>query len=160
MFQVAAQVRQISISRSPKNLTGEGDVPKLKEKLPLLSIPNDGNQYRSVVSVERSDFQQHVMDSSRSFMQDVIDTFHLAVPLFISRVSSVGVSSTFCLCCKSMPILTFILNSQMQTTDTALLGHVSGQALSAAALSDLFRMCTGALLQGRVAGILVGQTIG
>ena len=71
MFQVAAQVRQISISRSPKNLTGEGDVPKLKEKLPLLSIPNDGNQYRSVVSVERSDFQQHVMDSSRSFMQDL-----------------------------------------------------------------------------------------
>lgn len=48
----------------------------------------------------------------------------------------------------------------MKTTDTALLGHVSGQALSAAALSDLWTMCTGVLLQGRVLSILVGQSIG
>lgn len=48
----------------------------------------------------------------------------------------------------------------MKTTDTALLGHVSGRALSAAALSDLWTMCTGVLLQGRVLGILVGQSIG
>ena len=50
--------------------------------------------------------------------------------------------------------------NQMKTTDTALLGHVSGRALSAAALSDLWTMCTGVLLQGRVLGILVGQSIG
>ena len=31
----------------------------------------------------------------------------------------------------------------MKTTDTALLGHVSARALSAAALSDLWTMCTG-----------------
>jgi MATE family multidrug resistance protein len=48
----------------------------------------------------------------------------------------------------------------MKTTDTALLGHVSGEALSAAALSDLWTMCTGVLLQGRVLGVLVGQSIG
>ena len=48
----------------------------------------------------------------------------------------------------------------MKTTDTALLGHVSGQALSASALSDLWTMCTGVLIQGRILGILVGQSIG
>ncbi len=48
----------------------------------------------------------------------------------------------------------------MKTTDTALLGHVSGEALSAAALSDLWTMCTGVLLQGRILGVLVGQSIG
>jgi MATE family multidrug resistance protein len=48
----------------------------------------------------------------------------------------------------------------MKTTDTALLGHVSGQALSAAALSDLWTMCTGVLLQGRILGTLVGQSVG
>ena len=93
MFQIAAQVRQISISRAPRSLTEEGDAPKSKlETLSLLSIPSDGKQYRSVVSVETGDDQQIVKDSSGSFMQDIIDTFHLAVPIFISRVSSIGVS--------------------------------------------------------------------
>jgi Na+-driven multidrug efflux pump len=44
----------------------------------------------------------------------------------------------------------------MKTTDTALLGHVSREALSAAALSDLWTMCTGILIQGRALDILVG----
>ena len=44
----------------------------------------------------------------------------------------------------------------MKSTDTALLGHTSGDALSAAALSDLYTMCTAVLIQGRVLGILVG----
>ena len=48
----------------------------------------------------------------------------------------------------------------MKSTDTALLGHTSGDALSAAALSDLYTMCTAVLIQGRVLGILVGQTSG
>ena len=48
----------------------------------------------------------------------------------------------------------------MKTTDTALLGHVSGESLSAAALSDLWSMCTGVILQGRVLTILVGQSVG
>jgi hypothetical protein len=45
---------------------------------------------------------------------------------------------------------------QMKTTDTALLGHVSRESLSAAALSDLWTMCTGILIQGRALDILVG----
>jgi MATE family multidrug resistance protein len=49
---------------------------------------------------------------------------------------------------------------QMKTTDSALLGHVSGDALAAAALSDLWTMCTGVLVQGRVLGILVGAAVG
>ncbi|KAL7478658.1 hypothetical protein ACHAW6_004409 [Cyclotella cf. meneghiniana] len=72
------------------------------------------------------------------FAKDAVDTIQLALPIFISRVSYVG----------------------MKTTDTALLGHVSGEALSAAALSDLWTMCTGVLLQGRILGVLVGQSIG
>ena len=71
-------------------------------------------------------------------LEDVIDTLRLAIPIFIARVSYVG----------------------MKTTDTALLGHVSGEALSAAALSDLWTMCTAVLIQGRVLTILVRQSIG
>ena len=48
----------------------------------------------------------------------------------------------------------------MKTTDSSLLGHVSASALASAALSDLWTMCTGVLIQGRVLGILVGGAIG
>lgn len=48
----------------------------------------------------------------------------------------------------------------MKTTDTALLGHVSREALSASALSDLWTMCSGILIQGRVLDILVGGAVG
>ena len=48
----------------------------------------------------------------------------------------------------------------MKTTDTALLGRVSGGALAAAALSDLWTMCSAVLIQGRVLGILVGGAVG
>mmetsp|Transcript_16776 Transcript_16776/g.38597 ORF Transcript_16776/g.38597 Transcript_16776/m.38597 type:complete len:450 (-) Transcript_16776:2105-3454(-) len=49
---------------------------------------------------------------------------------------------------------------QMKTTDTALLGHVSDEALAAAALSDLWTMCTAVLIMGRVLAILVGTAVG
>jgi multidrug resistance protein, MATE family len=48
----------------------------------------------------------------------------------------------------------------MKTTDTALLGHVSADALSASALSDLWTMCTATLIQGQVLDILVGGAVG
>lgn len=48
----------------------------------------------------------------------------------------------------------------MKTTDTALLGHVSRQALSAAALSDLWTMCTAVIIQGRALDTVVGGAIG
>jgi Na+-driven multidrug efflux pump len=48
----------------------------------------------------------------------------------------------------------------MKTTDSALLGHVSAKALAAASLSDLWTMCSGVLIQGRVLGILVSAAVG
>lgn len=73
-----------------------------------------------------------------TIMDDIIDTLKLGVPIFISMLSWVG----------------------MKTTDTALLGHVSREALTAAALSDLWTMCSGILIQGRVLDILVGGAVG
>jgi multidrug resistance protein, MATE family len=49
---------------------------------------------------------------------------------------------------------------KMKTTDAALLGHVSGEALSASALSDLWTMCTSVFIQGGVLGILVSSAVG
>lgn len=73
-----------------------------------------------------------------TIMDDVVDTVKLGVPIFISMLSWVG----------------------MKTTDTALLGHVSRDALSAAALSDLWTMCSGILIQGRILDVLVGGALG
>jgi Na+-driven multidrug efflux pump len=57
--------------------------------------------------------------------------------------------------CKSLSLIL-----QMKTTDTALLGHVSRDALAAAALSDLWTMCTAMLISGSALNILVGGAIG
>lgn len=114
-------------------ITGENN----PENSSLLSA-EAGESYSSVAVDKGSNLYEEARVSTSTFAQDVTDTLHLAIPIFISRVSYVG----------------------MKTTDTALLGHVSGQALSAAALSDLWTMCTGVLLQGRVLGILVGQSVG
>jgi Na+-driven multidrug efflux pump len=56
-------------------------------------------------------------DDKSTIWRDVNDTIMLGIPIFFSMLSWVG----------------------MKTTDSALLGHVSAQALSAAALSDLVR---------------------
>lgn len=69
---------------------------------------------------------------------EALDVLKLAVPIFIARLSFVG----------------------MKTTDTALLGHVSRQALSASALSDLWTMCTMVFMSGRILGVLVGGAVG
>lgn len=73
-----------------------------------------------------------------SIADDAWDILQLGVPIFISRLSFVG----------------------MKTTDTALLGHVSRKALSASALSDLWTMCSQVLLNGRILGVLVGGAVG
>jgi MATE family multidrug resistance protein len=67
-----------------------------------------------------------------------LDTVKLAAPIFISRLSWVA----------------------MKTMDAALLGHVSADALAAAALSDLYTMSTMVLVKGRVLGVFVGQAVG
>jgi multidrug resistance protein, MATE family len=73
-----------------------------------------------------------------SVYSDAKDTILLGFPIFLAMLSWVG----------------------MKTTDSALLGHVSSQALSAASLSDLWTMCSGVFLQARVLGVLVGTSVG
>uniref|UniRef100_A0A7S0ANF4 Multidrug and toxic compound extrusion protein n=1 Tax=Minutocellus polymorphus TaxID=265543 RepID=A0A7S0ANF4_9STRA len=73
-----------------------------------------------------------------TFLHDIWDTIELAVPIFVAMVSWIG----------------------MKTTDTSLLGHVGAEALSASALSDLWTMCSGVLVNGRILRVLVGQSVG
>ena len=76
--------------------------------------------------------------SNTSFWADALDTVQLGVPIFVARLSWVG----------------------MKTTDSALLGHVSAESLAAAALSDLYAMSTLVLVQGRILSVFVGQAVG
>lgn len=76
--------------------------------------------------------------TGQSLLHDAKDTILLGVPIFLSMLSWVG----------------------MKTTDSALLGRVSTDALSAAALSDLWTMCSLVLINGGVLGILVGSAVG
>lgn len=107
--------------------------PQLTEESPLLptvmQVGDDGGD-----GTPKNGYPEQ----PTALVDDAIDIFNLAVPIFTSRVSYTG----------------------MKTTDTALLGHVSGKALSAAALSDLYTMCTAVLIRGRALTILVGQTSG
>lgn len=83
--------------------------------------------------------RDHIITSSNtSYWADALDTVQLGVPLFVARLSWVG----------------------MKTTDSALLGHVSAEALAAAALSDLYAMSTLVLVQGRILSVFVGQAVG
>jgi hypothetical protein len=54
-------------------------------------------------------------DKPPTLIHDAYDTFVLGIPIFFGMLTWVG----------------------MKTTDSALLGHVSSEALAAAALSDL-----------------------
>jgi multidrug resistance protein, MATE family len=75
---------------------------------------------------------------SDSIYTDMKETVVLAFPIFLTMFSWVA----------------------MKTTDSALLGHVSADALAASALSDLWTMCTFVFIQGRVLSILCGNAIG
>jgi MATE family multidrug resistance protein len=48
----------------------------------------------------------------------------------------------------------------MKSTDTAILGHVSPEALEGAALSDLYTSASGVFIQGGVLNVLAGQAVG
>lgn len=50
--------------------------------------------------------------------------------------------------------------SQKKTIDAGLLGHLSQEALAAAALSDLWTMTSLVWLNGGVLGVLVGGAVG
>jgi len=70
--------------------------------------------------------------------EEAWDICQLALPIFVARLSFVG----------------------MKTTDTALLGHVSFEALSSSALSDLWTMCSMVFISGGILGVLVGGAVG
>jgi len=80
----------------------------------------------------------HSSTSTETIWDDAKDTILLGIPIFLAMFSWVG----------------------MKTTDTALLGHVSADALAAAALSDLWTMCSAVFIQARVLGVLCGAAIG
>jgi Na+-driven multidrug efflux pump len=68
-----------------------------------------------VAEITSGDGDDENVDEAVSVWHDAQDTVGLAVPMFLSMLSWVG----------------------MKTTDSALLGHLSADALAAAALSDL-----------------------
>jgi hypothetical protein len=70
-----------------------------------------------VAEITSDDGDDENVDKAVSVWHDAQDTVGLAVPMFLSMLSWVG----------------------MKTTDSALLGHLSADALAAAALSDLVR---------------------
>ncbi len=99
-------------------------------------VASDSTSDADVLHVVSRD---HIITSSNtSYWADALDTVQLGVPLFVARLSWVG----------------------MKTTDSALLGHVSAEALAAAALSDLYAMSTLVLVQGRILSVFVGQAVG
>jgi Na+-driven multidrug efflux pump len=89
---------------------------------------------------DHDDDHHHASSSSSyaSLWSDAKDTVRLGIPIFLATLSWVG----------------------MKTTDSALLGHVSPDALAAAALSDLWTMCTQMLVQAPVLGVLIGAAVG
>jgi hypothetical protein len=58
----------------------------------LLSSTTPAEEYSSIAVDKGSNLEEDTNVSPTSFAQDVVDTFHLAIPIFISRVSYVGVS--------------------------------------------------------------------
>lgn len=113
---------------------------------------NNGTERTPLISESTSDTiksKESSTNHSNSFLEedhsitppiwvDARDTCILGFPIFLSMLSWVG----------------------MKTTDTALLGHVSADAIGAAALSDIWTMCSGVLIQGGVLGVLCGSAVG
>mmetsp|Transcript_35084 Transcript_35084/g.69126 ORF Transcript_35084/g.69126 Transcript_35084/m.69126 type:complete len:505 (-) Transcript_35084:503-2017(-) len=108
------------------------------ETIPIL--PRD----KRVISYVETDYacidqvDPAIDPAAASNASDAAEILALAVPMFFSRVSWVGI----------------------KTTDSALLGHVGPGALAAASLSDLYTACSGVLIMGGGLGILVSQCAG
>ena len=109
-------------------------LPLSQEQQPLLLRTNNA----ASPDEKRSSSSSSSEDSSSTILDDIYDTIQLGLPIFMAMLSWVG----------------------MKTTDSALLGHVSADALAAAALSDLWTMVTGVLIQARVLSVLCGAAIG
>lgn len=97
--------------------------------------------YAAIISADNDGSAGNGADISTAVstrLHDAYDTVVLGVPIFLAMLSWIG----------------------MKTTDSALLGHVSADALAAAALSDIWTMCTAVFIQGRVLGVLIGAAVG
>ena len=138
------------------------DTEKRSENTPLVA--------KKKVVTEDPEFHVEVLPP---IIDDIFDTVKLGVPIFVAMLSWVGVSvetleqrmqhrKRVNTVSRVRHLTLSILHVlwQMKTTDTALLGHVSAESLSAAALSDLWTMCSGIMIQGRVLDILVGGAVG
>lgn len=73
-----------------------------------------------------------------SCLEELVNLIKLTLPIFVAMVAWVA----------------------MKTTDTALLGHVSTEKLSAASYSDLWTQSTGVFVTARVLGIFASQAYG
>lgn len=121
-------------------------LPLSQEQQPLLARNNINgtttNDDKSSLPEQQDNRSSSSFSSSNNdkstILDDIYDTIRLGLPIFMAMLSWVG----------------------MKTTDSALLGHVSADALAAAALSDLWTMVTGVLIQARVLSVLCGAAVG
>ena len=109
-----------------------------KDPLVVQVDPSLGTSLVPAQQTTNGDTEATVAVVLPSLTAEAADIFKLAVPIFIARLSFVG----------------------MKTTDTALLGHVSREALSASALSDLWTMCSLVFVSGRILGVFIGSDVG
>ena len=99
---------------------------------------DDATEQDALLGNKKQATNGNTADDDMNPWTDAVDTIRLGIPIFLAMLSWVG----------------------MKLTDSALLGHVSAEALAAASLSDLYTMCTGVLIQGRVLGVLTGAAMG
>jgi multidrug resistance protein, MATE family len=112
-------------------------IPSLHQDRTMKQHSNNHGETLPLLSVKEGPSTTPT-DETPTILEETWDILLLSVPIFISRLSFVG----------------------MKTTDSALLGHVSRKALSASALSDLWTMCSQVLLNGGILGVLVGGAVG
>eukprot|EP00040_Diaphanoeca_grandis_P010437 m.53415 g.53415 ORF g.53415 m.53415 type:complete len:524 (+) comp21758_c0_seq1:332-1903(+) len=101
---------------------------------------DEESEDKSEASESQPLLSQQDQESPRNLSpcRDLIDTLGLASTLFIGSVSWVA----------------------MKTTDSAVLGHLGTEYLSAFALSDLWTSSSGVFVMGRVLSVLCGQALG
>jgi len=96
--------RELSENLSTAKMTSREDSVYKSENSPLLPSAEDPDNHGSctksddcsAVAIENNAKNCTADLSHGEFAKDVVDTIHLALPIFISRVSYVGVSSSIC----------------------------------------------------------------
>lgn len=111
------------------------------ERSPLLKDPVNGlkdeNEKSPPLELDTND-KISITEQPWSLKQELRTIFFLALPIFVAVSSWLG----------------------MKITDTAVLGHVGTDYLSAASLSDIYTTSTAFLINGRVLSTFCGQAWG